>query len=533
MMLPSWLNYNFAEQQAAILTRGLNNGEVSWGQLIATAETILSYYQELHLSDANVLYNQELAAPLIAAARILDSASQPTTDIPSEHKLKLGLSAAVAFGMHGNFSSAVAVLRRFFDQPEIYQFSNALLGTLLPSYIVKLIPVTEDLIERRYLELLEGFLENGEQSSQDEIRSLFIKNILNSRSDLESSLFRSARLCLEHIFNLSTARVINEYCPLIGNEVIFNLVSSGIVVLLPPQHNAIVENSIFSNRKNLLVALPTSTGKTLISELCLIDSLQEKKGIAAYITPYVALGSQVVRKLESHLPDGFRVHRLIAGIHREEELEPELFNEVIVATPERFDLLIAESPWILDYLRAIAFDEAHIIESGARGIKVEGIISRLRMQQRKGKQFRIILLSAVLDTYDTLKSWLELPDKNLITDAWKPTARRIAIWEDRGYLTWYVGNEEIRQGGQDNNSVIGKMFIPWPFNDIYPTNDRYQKPIMQNDAYSNVAYLVDYLLGAYGGSVMCVCATKAGTRRMAAALRERFDTLEPVPPTLL
>lgn len=85
-MLPEWMNYAHAEQQAAVLVRNLENVDLGWGELIATAQTILSYYQEFPLDKAHLLYDEKQALHLIAAARILDSASQQIVDIPADHK---------------------------------------------------------------------------------------------------------------------------------------------------------------------------------------------------------------------------------------------------------------------------------------------------------------------------------------------------------------------------------------------------------------------------------------------------------------
>jgi helicase len=532
MKLPDGLDYHYAEQQAVSLMRGLSNVETGWGELIAIAETIMSCYQEFPVNQTHFLYKHETALPLISAARIFDSASQPVTDIASEHKLKLGISSATAYAMHGNFPSAVAVAQRFIYQIDFDQFSHALIGTLLPSYIKSLIPVCENVDEKRYLELLEGFLESGDLVNADEIRELLAKTLLKSGADSENSLFRSARLCLEHILNLSVARVLNQTCPGLNKQFIFNIVSSGIPVLLPPQYKAIVDSDILANDSNLLIALPASTGKTLLGEMCLINSFQKQGGIGVYIAPYIALGNQVHRKIEQHLTEGFRIHKLIGGIHKEENLDPDNFNEVIVATPERFDMLLAESPWILERLRTVIFDEAHMLGHGTRGLRLEGMIARLRLQQLQGKNFRLVLLSALLESYESLKSWLAIPDKNLVVDSWRPTAQRTAIWEDNGQLTWYVGNDLVRRNGQENHSVVGEKLLPWSANDLYPTNEYSKKNALQSSVHANVAYLVEYLIKLYGGSVICVCSTKAGTRHMAAALGKIFEVLDPLPPTL-
>ncbi len=77
-MLPDWLDYSFSENAATAMFRGLRGLTANWGELIATAQTVMSIYQDNLASEAvERLYDEKHAQPLIAASRILDTASQP------------------------------------------------------------------------------------------------------------------------------------------------------------------------------------------------------------------------------------------------------------------------------------------------------------------------------------------------------------------------------------------------------------------------------------------------------------------------
>src|SRR5207248_9983042 len=137
--------------------------------------------------------------------------------------------------------------------------------------------------------------------------------------------------------------------------------------------------------------LPTSTGKTLISELCLAAALEGQPGADCYITPYVATGRQVASTLQRHLPPNHRVHTLVGGFKIEADLVPGSTREWVVATPERFDALLRSFPALRDNLRGVVVDEAHTIENGVRGARLEGILARLRLLQDRGRAFRTVL----------------------------------------------------------------------------------------------------------------------------------------------
>ena len=153
----------------------------------------------------------------------------------------------------------------------------------------------------------------------------------------------------------------------------------------------------------------------------------------------------------------------------------------------------------------------------------------MRLLQERGYPLRLVLLSAVLSRYDTLRQWIDAPEAAVMTDSWRPTARRLAFWRESGSLTWYVGDDPIRRPATASDSTIGQSILPWPEHTFYLTKNfghvRQQEPA----AHTNVAYLAEVLLQRYDGSILCVCATKESTRKVAAALATRLPVVDPLP----
>jgi len=146
--------------------------------------------------------------------------------------------------------------------------------------------------------------------------------------------------------------------------------------------------------------------------------------------------------------------------------------EIIVATPERLDALLRTAPSLITGLRCVVCDEAQLVRNDVRGIRLEGLITRMRLLQERGYPLRLVLLSAVLSRYDTLRQWIDAPEASVVTGSWRPTARRIALWRESGNLTWYIGNDPIRRAGTASNSTIGQLILPWPAwpeHGFYPT----------------------------------------------------------------
>jgi len=365
------------------------------------------------------------------------------------------------------------------------------------------------------------------------LRKRLITCIQNGGTPFDRSLLLSCEICLEHIFVLSVAAVIPPHWPGCPPQYINRLVDAGVVLLLPPQYKAVVNKGLLRTANNTLIALPTSAGKTLLGEVCLLAALGSTPGIVCYVAPYVALGRQVAESFRKHLPKKYRVHALVGGHRGEEKLEPNSYYEVVVATPERLDSLLRARPEIAEMISCLICDEAHMIQNGTRGVRLEGLLARIMMLQGRRVNCRVVLISAVLPEYNQLMSWLGIPEHNLITDTWRPTARRLAIWRQDGKLVWYQGSDPVRQRGAANNHVIGVADVPWPkvrfFGSQHFGAIRKQEP----DAFENIAYLIHLLHGRYGGGpILCYCTSRHSTRRLAAAIAARLEKLEPLPDTL-
>ncbi|HYA77456.1 MAG TPA: DEAD/DEAH box helicase, partial [Verrucomicrobiae bacterium] len=68
------------------------------------------------------------------------------------------------------------------------------------------------------------------------------------------------------------------------------LLKQGIVELFPPQEETIRAGVL--DCKNIVLASPTASGKTLIAELCGLKQVLEKNGKVIYLSPLRALATE-------------------------------------------------------------------------------------------------------------------------------------------------------------------------------------------------------------------------------------------------
>lgn len=200
--------------------------------------------------------------------------------------------------------------------------------------------------------------------------------------------------------------------------------SQGILELLPSQRQAMQQNLFDVYANAIIVQMPTSAGKTMLAEfnIVLTKSLRKDAKIV-YIVPSRALVNQVYFDLRNDLtPIGFNVERTSSA----SEIDPTEADfliaddiDILVSTPEKLDLLIRRSHPSVEDISLFIVDEAHTIENGERGARLELLISLLR---RERPNARFLLLSPFLPgNKDNVIEWLG--GGNEINVDWKPSQK--------------------------------------------------------------------------------------------------------------
>lgn len=202
----------------------------------------------------------------------------------------------------------------------------------------------------------------------------------------------------------------------------------GIIELLPSQREALIEKNLLDVAANVTVLqMPTSAGKTLLAEFNIIvtKALRVDAKIV-YIVPSRALVNQVYFDLKSDLePLDFVIEKTSSAIEIDPTEDSFLSGDdkidVLVSTPEKLDLLIRRRHPSVDDVSMFILDEAHTIQSGERGAKLELLLAILRRERPNAKY---MLLSPFIKKADTIiTEWLG--GGNAIQVDWKPSEKLI------------------------------------------------------------------------------------------------------------
>ncbi len=199
---------------------------------------------------------------------------------------------------------------------------------------------------------------------------------------------------------------LREYVSSYGVELLKN---RGIEELYPPQALA-VKKGLFSG-KNMVVAVPTASGKTLIAELAMVHEII-KGGKCLYTVPLKALASEKYREFRKWSEIGIEVAISTGDYDSRDEW---LGNaDIVVTTSEKADSLIRnQADWIRK-VSLLVIDEVHTLDSAKRGAVIEILVAKLR---RINPTVRILALSATIPNADEIAEWL---NAELVESSWRP-----------------------------------------------------------------------------------------------------------------
>ncbi len=185
---------------------------------------------------------------------------------------------------------------------------------------------------------------------------------------------------------------------------------------------------------DLVVALPTSAGKTRIAEIAALTTLSAGTRVLI-VTPLRALSAQTERSFRRTFSSlGFSVSSLYgaSGIAAGDE-DALRSQNIVITTPEKLDFALRNDSTIIDDIGLVVLDEGHLIGPSEREIRYENLVQRL-LRRVDSANRRIVCLSAILpagDQLDDLTAWIRNDAPGApIQSRWRPTRQRF------GTLTW-------------------------------------------------------------------------------------------------
>jgi helicase len=198
---------------------------------------------------------------------------------------------------------------------------------------------------------------------------------------------------------------------------------SGIAELYPPQEEAVQAGVL--EGKNLVLASPTASGKTLIAELCSLKHVLEKSGKVVYLSPLRALANEKYDEFKKYTsirkPNDRRVS---VGISTGDFDSGDSWlgrYDIIVTTNEKADSLLRHRVKWMDDISLVVADEVHLLNDGDRGPTLEVVLARL-MQVNPDMQ--VLALSATIHNVEEIAGWLKA---GYVVTEWRPVTLKEGV----------------------------------------------------------------------------------------------------------
>ncbi|RZJ85996.1 MAG: DEAD/DEAH box helicase, partial [Chryseobacterium sp.] len=275
--------------------------------------------------------------------------------------------------------------------------------------------------------LIEGYNYKGKLESEIRIHSEISKKLFKSCPRLqnivtimEQNLVLLQNNSIWYSTNAIQIRKLKEFC------IAKSVAEKSIIDLLPSQRDAINNSLLDIAASVTVVEMPTSAGKTLLAEFNIIvtKALNADSKIV-YVVPTRALVNQIYYDLKADFDGlGFAIEKTSGAIEvdpSEEALLKEKID-ILISTPEKLDLLIRRNHESVEDVALFVIDEAHMIQNGSRGTRLELLLAILKRERPNSK---FMFLSPFLkDSASTIANWIAGNKvKTPIRINWKPAEK--------------------------------------------------------------------------------------------------------------
>jgi helicase len=206
----------------------------------------------------------------------------------------------------------------------------------------------------------------------------------------------------------------------INKRVISLLQGLGTTSLFPTQELAF-DSGVLSG-KNLVLAVPTSSGKTLVAEVCMLKSILEGNGKALYLVPLKSLAHEKYMDFKKYEPLGITIAVSVGDYDSKGTNLREA--DIVILTTERADSLIRQKTSWMDEVGILVVDEVHLVNDPSRGPTLEMVLAKIGQML---PSIQIVALSATISNADDIAGWLEA---DLVRSDWRPVKLNEGVYSD-------------------------------------------------------------------------------------------------------
>lgn len=225
-------------------------------------------------------------------------------------------------------------------------------------------------------------------------------------------------------WNILPTLIPGDKTTLYIQQLAFN--NPSIIELFYTQYEAV---NAMRNNNNIVISLPTSSGKTRIAEIAILETLvNNPESKVLYLAPFRSLSFEVEESMDKIFsPLGFSTTFLYGGAQYS-KIDKTLIehSNIIIATPEKAKAIIRADESIADQIKLLVIDEGHLLGANQRLIQNEMFTEELKFHMSKNNG-KIILLSAVLPNTKDISKWISNDENNILESKKRLANQRFGI----------------------------------------------------------------------------------------------------------
>jgi hypothetical protein len=450
------------------------------------------YYLHLGCSLAESQDFENAREPLEKGASILENVHGSKSN-RSQLSNFFGIISSLAYYVCFQYSKSFILIKKFEDSTVISKLLFLFLArnyNELRNEINKIlvdIIYRDDFIAEHYEEIdgdtkineliiaksLNGFLQyfyTGNENYLIEAR----KNLANLKeiSELKNDpgiwwVIRLLLLISDGFKEAALWKVLGNYFDINDTRIrkyIFSLVffpPRGVYELFITQRKSL-DKVLSTQNKGSVVSIPTSSGKTRIAEIAILDTLTRNiDGKVLYVAPFRSLAFEIENILDRVFGNSNYIVSHLYGGSLFSKLDEKIIEEshIIIVTPEKAKAMLRGNSEILSKVKLVIIDEGHLLGPYQRLIINEIFYEELRYFINKNDG-RFLLLSAVLPNAEELAEWLTESKETVYKDTWRPSDERFGILEWTGTFVNLRWNSSDVERDTFNSRFIEREQLP-------------------------------------------------------------------------
>ncbi len=173
-------------------------------------------------------------------------------------------------------------------------------------------------------------------------------------------------------------------------------------------------------KRNLVVSAPTASGKTIIAELCALQSVIERKQKVVYTAPLRALAAEHFNDFKKKYSTTLNVKVALSTGDFDSSSAYLQNNDIIFTTYEKLESLIRHRVEWLPAIGLLVLDEVHELDSD-RGPTLEILVTKMRFLNPK---VQLLALSATIPNANEIAKWL---NAELVESDFRPVQLREGV----------------------------------------------------------------------------------------------------------